>query len=59
VEAPRFLFGGFGKDEVRGRLIYRMGNTVLGEIPLVTANAVPPVQAEQGVWDRIKKLFGK
>jgi hypothetical protein len=59
VEAPRFLFGGFDKDEVMGRLIYRMGDTVLGEIPLVTANAVPAAKAEQTLWDRIKKLFGK
>ena len=57
VEAPRFLFGGFGKGEVKGRLIYRMGDTVLGEIPLVTADAVPAAKAEQTLWDRIKKLF--
>ena len=57
VEAPRFLFGGFGKDEVKGRLIYRMGDTVLGEIPLVTAEGVPAVRVEQKLWDRIKNLF--
>ena len=57
VEAPRFLFGGFDKDEVKGRLIYRMGDTVLGEIPLVTAEGVPAVKAEQNLWDRIKNLF--
>lgn len=57
VEAPRFLFGGFGKDEVKGRLIYRMGDTVLGEIPLATADAVPAAKTEQTLWDRIKKLF--
>ena len=59
VEAPRFLFGGFDKDEVRGRLVYRMGDTVLGEIPLATADAVPTVKAKQNLWDRIKNLFRK
>ena len=57
VEAPRFLFGGFGKDELKGRLVYRMGDTVLGEIPLATADAVSAVKADQNLWDRIKKLF--
>lgn len=57
VEAPRFLFGGFGKDEVKGRLVYRMGDTVLGEIDLATADAVPAVKAKQTLWDRIKNLF--
>ncbi|MBO5327058.1 MAG: D-alanyl-D-alanine carboxypeptidase, partial [Clostridia bacterium] len=59
VEAPRFLFGGFGENEIKGRLVYRMGDTVLGEIPLVTANAVPAAKADQTLWDRIKNLFRK
>ncbi|MBQ8356442.1 MAG: D-alanyl-D-alanine carboxypeptidase [Clostridia bacterium] len=59
VEMPRFLFGGFGAGETKGRLIYRMGDEVLCEIPLVTADAVSAEQARLTLLDRIKNLFRK
>lgn len=56
VEAPRFLYGGLEKGTQCGRIVYKMGSTVLGEIPLVAASDVPR-EAAPSLWARIKKLF--
>ena len=58
TEAPRFLYAGFGAGEQKGRLIYRMGDTVLCEIALVTDTGVE-IPPRPHIWDRIKNLFRK
>ena len=59
VEAPRFLYAGFGKGEIKGRAVYRMNGEVLFEVPLVTNEAVTAPPARKGLFERIKNLFRK
>ena len=59
IEAPRFLFAGFTEGEIKGRAVYRMGDDVLCEIPLVTGEAVPLQKAPLSWPERIKNLFRK
>ena len=57
VELPRFLYAGFSPNTVVGRAVYRMGDTILAEIPLYTASGVPAVQQHTTLWERVKNLF--
>ena len=58
VEAPRFLFGGFTKEAVKGRVLYRMGDQLLFEAPLLTDAAVTAEKPSATWLARIKNLFG-
>ena len=58
VEAPRFLYAGFEKGAVLGRIVYRMGDRILGEVPLV-ADAAVPREPTPGLWEKFKNLFAK
>lgn len=58
VEAPRFLYAGFEQGKSVGRIIYRMGDTVLGEISLITAKGVSTLP-KPSFKERIKSLFAR
>ncbi|MBQ9778966.1 MAG: D-alanyl-D-alanine carboxypeptidase [Clostridia bacterium] len=58
TEAPRFLFAGVKKGARVGRLLYRLDGRVIAEIPLVCADTAE-TQKPQGLWARLKNLFGK
>ena len=58
VEAPRFLYAGIAANAQVGRVIYRMGDRILGEIPLVTGTAIPR-EPSPTLWDKFKNLFAK
>jgi len=57
VELPRFLYAGFAAGEVVGRAIYRMGDRVLAEIPLITAEGVDALPTRPTLWERVRNLF--
>jgi len=59
VELPRFLYAGFAGGTQVGRVIYRMGDDLLFETPLLTENGVPATQARLSLWERIRNLFRK
>lgn len=60
LEAPRFLFGGFGAGEVKGRLVYYVNGKRAGDLPLVTASGTEAAR-ETGfftrLFDHIKHFF--
>ena len=60
LEAPRFLFGGFGAGEVKGRLVYYVNGKRAGDLSLVTASGTEAAR-ETGfltrLFDRIKHFF--
>ncbi len=56
VEAPRFLFGGFAKGEVKGRIVYALDGQKIGEISLVTDSAVAR-ERPAGLFSRIGAFF--
>ena len=56
VEAPRFLHAGIKVGTQVGRIVYRMGSTVLCELPLVSATDTAPLPSPS-LWDKLKNLF--
>ena len=59
TQAPRFLFAGFAAGEVRGKLLYYMGDELLAKVDLLTEQEVAAVREKPSLWERIKNLFGK
>ena len=57
VELPRFLYAGFAPNTVVGRAVYRMGDAILAEMPLYTADGIPSVRQHATLWERVKNLF--
>lgn len=59
VEAPRFLFAGFDKGTEVGRLVYRMGDTVIATLPLKTAEGVERLKMPRTFFEKLKDIFIK
>lgn len=58
AEHPRFLYAGKKQGDEVGRLLYKQNGRVIGCVPLALAESVP-LPERPGVWERLKKLFGK
>ena len=59
VEAPRFLFAGFGAGEEVGRLVYRMDGKVIGTVSLKTASGVEKSRLHRTFFQKLQDIFIK
>ena len=63
VEADRFLYAPVSEGRVAGRILYRLEEKEVAEIPLVTSEEAPYVEPKlnffQRLWRDVCRLFGR
>ena len=58
IELPRMLYAPVASSCAVGRLVWRSGDEIVGESPLVTAHAVEQTISRRSLLDRLRGLFG-
>ena len=57
VELPRFVYAGVEKGQIRGRVVYCLGEKKVASVPLRAENAVPYLHREKTAWEKIQEWF--
>ena len=59
VEAPRFLYAGFGEGKTVGRIVYRLNGKIIATLPLQTTIGVERVRLHRSLLEKLKDIFVK
>ena len=56
IECPAFLYAPVEKGEVLGNAVYKKGDTVLYEVPLIAQETIL-AEEKKGFWQKLKEIF--